>query len=61
VGARAGLPPVRAPSDGRRARRWAATVARHARPGIDPAKVGQTSGWLAWLARSPRGIAIARC
>ena len=35
-----------------RAGRWAATVARHVRPGIDPAKVGQSSTRLASLARS---------
>ena len=32
--------------------RWAATVARHVRPSIDPAQVGQTSTRLAELARS---------
>jgi uncharacterized membrane protein YbhN (UPF0104 family) len=35
-----------------RAGRWAATVARHVRPGIDPVKVGQTSSRLASLART---------
>ena len=35
-----------------RAGRWAATVARHVRPGIDPAKVGQTASQLASLART---------
>jgi hypothetical protein len=35
-----------------RAGRWAATVARHVRPGIDPDKAGQTSSRLASLARS---------
>jgi uncharacterized protein (TIRG00374 family) len=35
-----------------RAGRWAATVARHVRPGIDPAKAGQTSSRLASLART---------
>ena len=32
--------------------RWAAKVARHVRPGIDPEKVGQTSSRLAALART---------
>jgi uncharacterized protein (TIRG00374 family) len=35
-----------------RAGRWAATVARHVRPGIDPAKAGQTASRLASLART---------
>src|SRR5580658_565985 len=35
-----------------RAGRWAASVARHVRPSIDPAKVGQTSSRLASLART---------
>jgi len=35
-----------------RAGRWAATVARHVRPGIDPAKVAEKSSRLAALARS---------
>jgi uncharacterized protein (TIRG00374 family) len=35
-----------------RAGRWAATVARHVRPGIDPVKAGQTSSRLASLART---------
>ena len=35
-----------------RAGRWAASVARHLRPGIDPDKVGQTSSRLASLART---------
>jgi uncharacterized protein (TIRG00374 family) len=35
-----------------KAGRWAATVARHVRPAIDPAKVGQTSSRLASLART---------
>jgi uncharacterized protein (TIRG00374 family) len=35
-----------------RAGRWAAAVARHVRPGIDPDKVGQASRRLASLARS---------
>ena len=35
-----------------RAGRWAATVARHVRPGIDPAKVAKTSSRLASLART---------
>jgi hypothetical protein len=35
-----------------RAGRWAAAVARHVRPGIDPAKVGETSSRLASLART---------
>jgi uncharacterized protein (TIRG00374 family) len=35
-----------------RAGRWAAAVARHVRPGIDPDKVAQTSSRLASLARS---------
>jgi uncharacterized protein (TIRG00374 family) len=35
-----------------RAGRWAANVARHARPGIDPAKAGQTASRLASLART---------
>ncbi len=35
-----------------RAGRWAATVARHVRPGIDPDQVGQTSSRLASLART---------
>jgi uncharacterized protein (TIRG00374 family) len=35
-----------------RAGHWAGTVARHVRPGIDPAKVGQDSSRLASLARS---------
>jgi len=35
-----------------RAGRWAATVARHVRPGIDPAKVAMSSSRLASLARS---------
>jgi uncharacterized membrane protein YbhN (UPF0104 family) len=35
-----------------RAGRWAASVARHIRPGIDPDKVAQTSSRLASLARS---------
>src|SRR6266568_4029967 len=35
-----------------RAGRWAASVARHVRPGIDPAKVAETSSRLASLARS---------
>jgi uncharacterized protein (TIRG00374 family) len=35
-----------------RAGRWAATVARHVRPGIDPDKVGQSASQLASLARS---------
>jgi uncharacterized membrane protein YbhN (UPF0104 family) len=34
-----------------RAGRWAATVARHVRPGIDPAKVGQASS-------APRATAV---
>jgi len=35
-----------------RAGRWAATVARHVRPGIDPDEVGQTASRLASLART---------
>jgi uncharacterized protein (TIRG00374 family) len=35
-----------------RAGRWAATVARHVRPGIDPDKVAENSSRLASLARS---------
>jgi uncharacterized protein (TIRG00374 family) len=35
-----------------RAGRWAASVARHVRPGIDPEKVAKTSSRLASLARS---------
>jgi len=35
-----------------RAGRWAASVARHVRPGIDPAQVAETSRRLASLARS---------
>jgi uncharacterized membrane protein YbhN (UPF0104 family) len=35
-----------------RAGRWAASVARHVRPGIDPAKVAENSSRLAALARS---------
>jgi uncharacterized membrane protein YbhN (UPF0104 family) len=35
-----------------RAGRWAATVARHVRPGIDPAKVAENSSRLASLART---------
>jgi uncharacterized membrane protein YbhN (UPF0104 family) len=35
-----------------RAGRWAASVARHVRPGIDPEKAGQASSRLASLARS---------
>ena len=35
-----------------RAGRWAASVARHIRPGIDPEKVAETSRRLATLARS---------
>jgi putative heme transporter len=35
-----------------RAGRWAATVARHVRPAIDPVKAGQTASRLASLARS---------
>ncbi len=35
-----------------RAGRWAASVARHIRPGIDPEKVAETSSRLASLARS---------
>jgi uncharacterized protein (TIRG00374 family) len=35
-----------------RAGRWAASVARHVRPGIDPEKAAQTSSHLASLARS---------
>ena len=35
-----------------RAGRWAASVARHVRPGIDPAKAGQTAARLASLART---------
>ena len=35
-----------------RAGRWAASVARHVRPGIDPEKVGQTASRLAALART---------
>src|SRR5450755_396648 len=35
-----------------RAGRWAASVARHVRPGIDPEKAAKTSRRLAWLARS---------
>ncbi len=35
-----------------RAGRWAASVARHVRPGIDPEKVAETSSRLASLARS---------
>jgi uncharacterized protein (TIRG00374 family) len=35
-----------------RAGRWAAGVARHVRPSIDPAKVGQTASRLATLART---------
>src|SRR5580658_10910734 len=45
-----------------RAGRWAATVARRVRPGIDPVKVGQTSSRLASLARSAltgRGFAVS--
>jgi hypothetical protein len=34
-----------------RAGRWAASVARHVRPGIDPAKVAENSSRLAALAR----------
>jgi uncharacterized protein (TIRG00374 family) len=40
------------PAIARRAGRWAGTVARHVRQGIDPAKVGQNSSRLASLARS---------
>jgi uncharacterized protein (TIRG00374 family) len=35
-----------------RAGRWAATVARHVRPGLDPEQVGQTCSRLASLART---------
>jgi uncharacterized protein (TIRG00374 family) len=35
-----------------RAGRWAASVAKHVRPGIDPAKAGQTASRLASLART---------
>ncbi len=45
-----------------RAGRWAATVARHVRPSIDPEKVGQTSSQLASLARTAltgRGFAVS--
>ena len=35
-----------------RAGRWAATVARHVRPGIDPDKAGRTASHLASLART---------
>jgi uncharacterized protein (TIRG00374 family) len=35
-----------------RAGRWAASVARHVRPGIDPDKAGQTASRLASLART---------
>jgi len=35
-----------------RAGRWAASIARHIRPGIDPEKVAETSSRLASLARS---------
>ena len=35
-----------------KAGRWAASVAKHVRPGIDPAKAGQTSSRLASLART---------
>jgi uncharacterized protein (TIRG00374 family) len=35
-----------------RAGRWAASLARHVRPGIDPEKAAKTSRRLAWLARS---------
>ncbi|HEV2260580.1 MAG TPA: flippase-like domain-containing protein [Streptosporangiaceae bacterium] len=45
-----------------RAGRWTATVARHVRPGIDPAKAGQTASRLASLARtalSGRAFAVS--
>jgi hypothetical protein len=35
-----------------RAGRWAASIAKHVRPSIDPPKVGQTSTRLASLART---------
>jgi uncharacterized protein (TIRG00374 family) len=40
------------PAAAGRAGRWAATVARHVRPGIDPARAAQTASWLASLART---------
>jgi uncharacterized protein (TIRG00374 family) len=40
------------PSIAGRAGRWAASVARHVRPGIDPDKAAETSSRLAALARS---------
>jgi uncharacterized protein (TIRG00374 family) len=45
-----------------RAGRWAASVARHVRPGIDPDKIGQTSARLASLARTAmtgRALAVS--
>jgi uncharacterized protein (TIRG00374 family) len=47
-----------------RAGRWAASVARHVRPSIDPAKVGQTASRLASLARTAltgRDFAVSFC
>jgi uncharacterized protein (TIRG00374 family) len=53
VGALAAVLAVGAhPAVAGRAGRWAARVARHARPGIDPDQVGQTASRLASLART---------
>jgi uncharacterized membrane protein YbhN (UPF0104 family) len=45
-----------------RAGRWAASIAKHVRPGINPDKAGQTSSRLASLARTAltgRGFAVS--